>query len=91
MNLKLETNIIPDKSKTKCLVFSKSRISNMKIKEVNLDGHSLPWVKDVKHFGRTLQLDNSMKIDVNLKRGAFTGKINSLLQEFHTMMILRYF
>ena len=30
-----------------------------------------------------LQSDNSMKIDIAQKRGAFIGKINSLMQEFH--------
>ena len=58
-------------------------LKEQKIKKVNLDGHALPWVKEVKHLGHTLQVDNSMKIDVNLKRGAFIGKANALLQEFH--------
>ena len=26
-----------------------------------------------------------MKVDIALKRGAFNGKVNSLLQEFHTV------
>ena len=83
LNLKFGTNINPDKSKTKCLVFTKSRKVNTNIKEVSLGDHLLPWVKEVKHLRHTLQQDNSMKIDINLKRGAFIGKTNSLLQEFH--------
>ena len=34
-------------------------------------------------MGHMLQADNSMRVDVAQKRGAFIGKINSLLQEFH--------
>ena len=53
MNLKFGTNINPDKSKTKCLVFSRNRRENGSIKEVCLDGHPLPWVKEVNHLGHT--------------------------------------
>ena len=48
-----------------------------------LDGNTLPWVSQVNHLGHTLQTDNSMKIDINMKRGAFISKVNSILQEFH--------
>ena len=82
MNLKFGTNIKPEKSKTKCMIFSKKGKSDS-FKEIVLDGNALPWVNQVKHLGHTLQADTSMNIDVTLKRGAFIGKINSLLQEFH--------
>ena len=36
----------------------------------------------VKHLGNTLQTDSSMKLDIAQKRGAFIGKMNSLMQEF---------
>ena len=45
--------------------------------EISLAGSIL------KHLGNTLQSDNSMKVDMSLKRGRFIGKVNSLLQEFH--------
>ena len=84
MNLKFGTNINPDKSKTKCLIFSRSRtVKTEAVKQVELNGCELPWVSQAKHLGHTLQLNNSMKIDIQLKRGAFIGKVNSLLQEFH--------
>ena len=83
LNLKFGTNPNPEKSKTKCLMFTKSRKVDDNVKEIQLDGHALPWVRQVSHLGHTLQVDNSMKIDVNLKRGAFIGKVNSLLQEFY--------
>ena len=47
------------------------------------NGDPLPWVREVKHLGNTLQSDNTMKTDCVLKRGKFIGKVNSLLQEFH--------
>ena len=53
------------------------------MKDITLDGYALPWVKQVKHLGHTLQTDNSMKIDICLKRGAYIGKVNSILQEFY--------
>ena len=48
-----------------------------------LDGNTLPWVKEIKHLGHTLQEDNSMSVDIVAKRGAFIGKVNALVQEFH--------
>ena len=48
-----------------------------------LNGDPLPWVREVKHLGNTLQSDNTMRTDCVLKRGKFIGKVNSFLQEFH--------
>ena len=84
-NLKFGTNIDPDKSKTKCIVFAKRMKPNFKPANIMLNGDRLPWVKQVKHLGHTLQSDNSMRTDVAQKRGAYIGKINSLLQEFHSV------
>ena len=36
-------------------------------------------------MGNMLEEDNSMKVDLSLKRGAFIGKTHSLFQEFHYM------
>ena len=84
MNLKFGTNANQEKSKTKCLIFCKSKVAKPEaVKPVVLNGYNLPWVREVKHLGHTLQSDNSMKIDIQLKRGVFIGKVNSLLQEFH--------
>jgi len=83
MNLKFGTNPNPEKSKTKCLIFSKGRRKNDNIKKVELDGNELPWVQSVKHLGHTLQSNNSMTMDINMKRGSFISKVNSLIQEFH--------
>ena len=83
MNLRFGTNSCPEKSKTKCLVFSKGKTNTQMIKKVKLDGNELPWVSNVKHLGHVLQSNNSMSMDINLKRCGFIGKVNSLLQEFY--------
>lgn len=82
-NLKFGTHPDPDKSKTKCIVFSKNKKDRINIPPVMLNGDALPWVSQVKHLGNLLQSDNSMSIDVLQKRGKYIGKVNSLLQEFH--------
>ena len=81
-NLKFGTHINPEKSKTKFIAFAKRRNEIKNLRNVMLDGNPLPWVNSVKHLGNTIQSDNSMKIDLSLKRGAFIGKVNSILQEF---------
>jgi hypothetical protein len=53
-NLKFTTNVDPDKSKTKCLIFSKHVRDRENILPILLDGVPLPWVSQVKHFGNML-------------------------------------
>ena len=84
-NLKFGTNPDPKKAKTKCIVFTKRKKPGQPPANIQLNGVILPWVTQVKHLGHTLQSDNSMKVDIALKRGAFIGKVNSLLQEFHAV------
>ena len=82
-NLKFGTDKNIEKSKTKCIAFHKNPKEISNLRKVLLDGNPLPWVHSVKHLGTTLQSDNSMKLDIAMKRGKFIGKVNSLLQEFH--------
>ena len=82
-NLKFGTNSCPDKSKTKCIVFAKKSKNTSDLKNISLDGNTLPWVSTIKHLGHVLESDNSMKTDMIQKRGMFIGQVNSLLQEFH--------
>ena len=82
-NLKFGTNPNPNKSKTKCIIFSKKARDHMGVAQIMLDGVPLPWVKTVSHLGCTLDSENSMKNDISLKRGRYIGKVNSLFQEFH--------
>ena len=83
LNLKFGTNVKPEKSKTKCIMFARNRRDRVQAKELMLDGYTLPWVPKVKHLGNTLQTENTMTLDINSKRGTFIGKTNSILQEFH--------
>ena len=80
-NLKFGTDLNHVKSKTKCIIFGKK--SPTPVKNISLNGNILPWVNEIKHLGNTLQANNSMGLDINLKRGAFIGRVNSILQEFH--------
>ena len=66
-------------------MFSKKKQVGHNPANIKLNGVNLPWVTQVKHLGHTLQSDNSMKVDMAMKRGAFIGKVNSLLQEFHAV------
>ena len=43
----------------------------------------LPWVSQGNYLGNLVQVENSMKVDVEQKRGKFMGKVISLLQELH--------
>ena len=82
-NLKFSTNPDTVKSKTKCIVFSQKACDRRGLSPILLKGLPLPWVEDLKHLGNTLQSDNSMKIDISVKRGQFIGKVHSLNQEFY--------
>ena len=81
-NLKFSTHSNPDKSKTKCIVFSKQIRDRVNVQPIKMNGDPLPWVSQVKHLGSSLQQDNSMRSDVSLKRGKFIGVVMSLFQEF---------
>ena len=85
-NLKFGTDVNPEKSKTKCIIFSKNSKDLNVEWNLKLDGEPLPWVRKVKHLGNILESDNTMKLDCAVKRGQFIGKINSLLQEFHMVI-----
>ena len=82
-HLKFSTNVDPDKSKTKCIIFSPRAKDRNGVAPILLNGDPLPWVREVKHLGNILQCENNMKRDIAVKRGKFIGKVNSLLQELH--------
>ena len=54
-NLKFSTNLVPAKSKTKCIVFSSETSDRQNLPPIRLGNVSLPWVQDLKHLGNTLQ------------------------------------
>ena len=80
-NLTFSTNEDIQKSKTKCIFFSKQRMNEPA--PILLYGKQLPWVESLNHLGNILEVDNSMDMDCRNKRGKFIGKSHSLQQEFH--------
>ena len=81
--LKFSTNRDINKSKTKCLIFTKSVIDSNNFTPIFLGGVALPYVSEVKHLGNVLQTNNSMNKDCDIKRAKFISMIHSLNQEFH--------
>ena len=88
--LKFSTNADSDKSKTKCIIFSKKPKDRKNVAPIKLNEDILPWVEEVKHLGNILECNNSMKRDISVKRGRFIGKLNSLAQEFHYVILNIY-
>ena len=82
-HLKFSTNADPQKSKTKCVIFSPKANDRQNVSPIILNSDPLPWVTDVKHLGNIMQCENSMKKDIAMKRGKFIAKVNSILQELH--------
>ena len=80
--LTFSTNRDIAKSKTKCLIFTKSVIDINNICPIILNGVPLP-LSEVKHLGNILQTNNSMNKDCDVKRAKFISMIHSLNQEFH--------
>jgi hypothetical protein len=82
------TDADPAKSKTKCLVFSRT-INADQVSNVRLNGDSLPWVKSAKHLGNHLssKIDLSCfapetKTDLLQKRAILFDKVHQILQQF---------
>ena len=84
-NLKFSTNEKIEKSKTKCIAFTKQKLPVMA--PIILDGKPLSWAHELNlslnHLGNALQSNNSMFTDCDNKRLNFIRKISSLNQEFH--------
>lgn len=83
MSLKFSTNLVIEKSKTKCIIFNKDNLNSDFIHPIILNGQELPYVSEIKHLGNVLQIDNSMNNDCNIKRAKFISKLHSLGQEFY--------
>ena len=79
--LKFSTNVKPENSKTKCIIFSNKIKDRLNVTPVKLHGDNLPWVEKDKHIGNILECNNSMKKDIAGKRLQFIRKVNSLSQE----------
>ena len=82
-NLKFSVSEDIEKSKTKCIIFTKRKMNKYNTIPIYLDGKPLKYVDKLNHLGNMLQSDNSMKIDISRKRTKFIGKVNSLNQELY--------
>lgn len=87
-SMQFSTDSIPSKSKTKCLFFSRSRTPDM-IKNVKLNGDSLPWVKSARHLGNQLSTNlhyspmaPEMTTDLLCKRAVFFNSVHQVQQKF---------
>ena len=61
--LKFSTSLDPNKSKTKCIMFTKGKLDKDSVAPILLNVDPLPWVESVKHLGNTLEFNNSMRTD----------------------------
>ena len=79
-NLQFSTDVIPSKSKTKCIAFVKGK---REIKDI-LCGNKLPWVDNIKHLGSLLTNDSDMMgSDTMQKKASYINRNNELIQEFY--------
>ena len=79
-NLELSTDVNPNKSKTKCMIFLKKQRN---VEPLKLNDTDLPFTNTAKHLGHFL--DNSkcsIKKDMKVKRAMVIQKNNELCQEF---------
>ena len=86
--MQFSTDPTPSRSKTKCLIFSRSRSPEI-IRNVQLNGNNLPWVKSAKHLGNQLStnlsyspLSPEMVTDLLGKRAAFFNSVHQVQQKF---------
>ena len=76
--LLFSTNIVPIKSKNKCLICSHSyTIGCTDVIPIVSNGQRLPYVSSDKHLGNTLDSGIENK-DLQIKRGITLGKLNSV-------------
>ena len=76
-NLVFSTDPNPNRSKTKCILFSgnSSRVRNPD--PVMLDGKDLPWVEKCEHLGHVFSQSLSMKSDPRVARSSFMKRAES--------------
>ena len=81
--ISFSTNILPEKSKTKGIVFSK-RDLGWSPAPLMLCNNPLPWVKSAKYLGNIISnIGDQLSQDVRAKRAAFIGRNCEILQDFY--------
>ena len=99
-SMQFSTDPNPIKSKTKCLLFSRHKLSGQ-VRNVMLNGDLLPWVDTAKHLGNHLssKIDFSTyspesKTDLLKKRAIMFDKVHQIQQQFgycHPRLIIKLF
>ena len=80
--ISFSTNPDPEKSKTKCIVFSHKELKWTPA-PVILGGNPLPWVKSGKYLGGKLtNIQDGYSQDAKIKRAQYIEKNCELIQEF---------
>ena len=81
-NISFSTDPNPIKSKTKGLIFTPDE-KNIETENIKLNGNPLPWVKQAKYLGNTIEnVINGLAHDIKLKRARYIEKNCELNQEF---------
>ena len=75
--IKISTNVILEKSKTKCLAVN---VPSEPV-QILLYNTPIPWVSSYKHLGHFIHSDEDMSHDLLQKRAIFIGNLHSLRQE----------
>ena len=75
--IKISTNIILEKSKTKCLAIN----AICEPANIVLYNIPLPWVPSYKHLGHFIHSDENMSHDLLHKRAEFISKLHALRQD----------
>ena len=80
--ISFSTHILPSKSKTKGMVFSKKDLKWTPA-PLMLCGNPIPWVKDAKYLGNSISnIVDGLSKDVRVKRAIFIERNCEIIQEF---------
>ena len=63
-SFKFSIDVDPEKSESKCMIFSKKSVDSRGFVLVMLSGDPLPWVPQVKLLGILLKFNNSINIEM---------------------------
>ena len=81
-NIAFSTSPIPEKSKTKGIIFSKKPLKLIP-EPLKLNEDYLPWVNEARYLGNTVEsVMNDMSKDVRIKRARYIERNVELCQEF---------
>ena len=77
--LTFSTDIIPFKSKTKCIKFE---VDATNVPDIQLGNNKLPWVSNADHLGVRINMNiNGLSEDIQRKRASYIQRNNEIIQE----------